>query len=122
MTNLRIYVECHPNEDIRTLHLSKPTFHKPFSKYDENGLPKKIEALNKKFCNAIQLGERSLSMGGPVSLKEVRIERNKAFSWEEAIDSAVSILKNYFREETVEVEIMERNPEWDRPTEDRYDY
>lgn len=116
MTNLRIYVECHPNEDIRTLHLSKPTFHKPFSKYDENGLPKKIEALNKKLSNAIELREE------PVSLKEVRIERNKAFSWEEAIDSAVSILKKYFGEETVEVEIMERNPEWDRPWEDRYDY
>lgn len=119
--NLHIYVECHPNEEIRTLHLSRPTFFKPFSKYDNDGLPKKIEKLNRKFARAIEIGEGSASIGGAVSLKEVRIERNRAFSWDETIARAVSILEGYFGT-TASVTIMERNPEWDKPRDERDDW
>lgn len=119
--NFRIYVECHPNENYRTLHLSRPTFFKSFSKYDDKGIPKKIEKLNRKFAKAIEIAEGSSSISGPVGLKEIGIERNRAFTWEEVIARAVSILEEYFGA-AANVTIMERDPEWDRPRKDQDDW
>lgn len=43
---ITVFVEQHPNEDMRTIHLSKPITLRPFTKYGTSGLPKKAMRLN----------------------------------------------------------------------------
>lgn len=115
----KVFIEQHPNEDIRTIHLSKPVTLRPFSKYDEKGLPKKVKRLNNAFATRPELCA-SIAIDF-VEHKEVRIERNKAFSWEQACAAAVAVLERFYGEE-IEVTYGERNPEWDRPQTDRYNW
>lgn len=116
---INVFIEQHPNEEIRTIHLSKPVTLRPFSKYDAKGLPKKVKRLNNAFAIRPELCSPIVS--DFVNHKDVRIERNKAFSWEDAMAAAVAVLERFYGEE-IDVAYGERNPEWDRPRDDRDDW
>jgi hypothetical protein len=113
MQPLRIFVECHPNPDMRTAHLSKPVTLEPFDKYRSEA-PDRVKLLTTLLDNRIELA----SMHDSVNRKEIRIERNKAFTWDEAIAALAEVLGKFFNT-PVELEIMERNPEWDLPRSER---
>ena len=123
-SQLRIFVECHPNAEIRDFHLSQPTFFKPFDKYDDEGIPKKIQAWERRLSMLPQLQTDSIS--NIVGLKSLRIKLNPAYTWDECIEAVVAEINRYFKCEALPlVTIMERDPEWDRPrpereTEDMY--
>ena len=119
MSQLRIYVEVHPNHEIRDYHLSQLVYFKQFSSYSEKGLPKKIEALERRLNLLPQLQEDSFT--GRVSLKSIRVKLNPTYTWDELHVAVVDVITRYFKTDDVLINIMERNPEWDRPRTERED-
>lgn len=117
---MRIYIEVHPNEEVRDLHLDRPITVKPYSKYSDKGVPKKVERLERKFAEAIEFKDDMVS--SRVGRKEIRLERNPVFTWEQVQNKAIEILEAYFKVEVTEVEVMPRNPEWDRPRAEREEW
>lgn len=116
---MNVFVEQFPNEDIREFHLSQPVTAKPFSRYGSGPTPKKVQRLERKLERLPQIGEGSTS--GMVGHKVIRFERNKAYSWDEAIAAVHSALKQFYRVDDLPMVIGERDPEWDRPRDSRRD-
>lgn len=118
MEQIKIFIEQHPNEEIRSVHLSRPVVAKLYDKYCTKPKPKAIEKLERRLKLCRELSDDGFD---PVSRKELRIQRNMAFSWEQVEAAVIEIIKKHYRVDDVEVERMERNPEWDRPRRDRDD-
>lgn len=118
---INVFVEQFPNEEIREFHLSKPLVAKPFSRYGSDPIPKKVERFTRKLDRLPQVAE--IVGSSSVGHKVIRIERNKAYSWEDTIAAVHGALKQFYRVDDLQMVVGERNPEWDRPRKsDEWDY
>ena len=111
---MRVYVEVHPNKLLRTFHLSKPMTNGIWHKYQEDTIPKKVKAFEKKFERCIEFADDDHPISHRVNRKSIRIGLNPAYSWDEAMAKAFKFIEAYFKEK-VEYEVMDRPPEWDMP-------
>lgn len=116
---LKIYIEQHPNTDMRTAHVSLPLVGVVWSKYSEKGSPKKIKRLARSIERRQEL---NLGVGGGIlDNKQISFERNKVFSWAEANSALVECLERHFRLPAT-VEVQEREAWMDRNHSTGNDY
>lgn len=109
---MKVFIEQHPNESLRTVHLSKPLTANMYDEYaGMQQAPKKVQKLHRALRRAIEVSDDMTS--NRLSRKEIQIGRNLTYSWEECQAAVVRILEKYYGE-SIEMEVGERNPEWDR--------
>lgn len=120
MTKVTIYVEQFPNTDIRDFHVSVPVTRKIWNRYPDNKIPKAVKILERRLSALPQTSE--LGTMNRVGRKSIRIELNKAFSWDEVIEAVVDVLRKfyekYYKITNFEVKIQEREAWMDRPLRD----
>lgn len=120
MTNtntLRIFIEQHPNKELRTFHVDRCFVDKVWNKYDDNR-PAEIDVMENALKALPEIGDDSSWM---VSKANIRVERNPVFEWAEVHDVVIDVICKHFGNDRVNtaITIGERDPEWDRPQGNR---
>lgn len=114
---VRVYVEQFPNKEIREFHLGVPTHDAPFSHHGtKDEIPEAVRALDAKLvmCPATAAGFTS-----GVYLKSIRVNLNKAFTWDECIAQVCNVLREFYGRE-LDVTIQQRERWMDRRTDGDY--
>jgi hypothetical protein len=118
---MRIYIEQHPNSEMRTFHTSENftnRTHVSLGK-DYHGTPDKPYAKRLvAFASAVGLLKEVQEVG--IHKNNISVTRNPAYSWGEVEQAVIPKIEKFFKSAAT-VEVQERAAWMDRPQRDYAD-
>lgn len=116
---LGIFVELHPNADIRDFHVDRNIRNDEknffsyggswsFSSDNDEHITKKVKNLSRKLRKLPQIGNEVT-----IWKNKIRIEVNKAVDDAEMIKAVAEVLRKHFGCDVYDVVIGKRDPAWD---------
>lgn len=115
---MKIYIEQHPNTEMRTFHTSENFANRVrvslgYLRFSEEKPPysKRLRAFSNKVSSLKETCEVS------VCKNNISVKRNPAHSWEDVSAAVVALIEKFFREKA-EVEMQERQAWMDHPAQE----